>query len=171
MATGTILGLTATQIAAGAAVAGAAVAGASAIAQNQANQRTAKAQRNAYEVQDAQLKARARQERLKAQRTADVLRGRLRAGTAESGAVIDPTSSLFTQLSQDEIQNLNIIDENVLNQRNAARAGSQINLADIESRYQNPLFAGLQGGVAGLSTGLAIGGYANGGPAQGAPKS
>jgi len=149
MATGTIaLALAATT---------AAAAAGSAVMQNQANKKVANAQKKNTLVQMKQLSEQAELERLKAQRIAGQLRGRIRASAAESGVGIDPTGSLFNQANQDQIFNTGVINQNLQSLTDRARSGYAVNAAELESRFQSPLFAGIQGGISGYTSGLSIG--------------
>jgi len=127
--------------------------------QNAAMQSAASAQIRQGQAQQQQIQDQSAIERMRHQREADRIRGRLRVAAGEAGVGIGGSyDALIRQADFDEALNLSILDRNTANAMDAARAGLSVDLARIGASAQNPLIAGFMGGLTGLNTGLSIAG-------------
>ena len=166
--------MTGVEIAAAAlAVAGAGTAAYSASEQNKAVRKAAGTTRAAAELQARQLMDSAKLESYKAALKAEQVRGRIRVAAASAGLSTDAGSfsALAQQNALDEALNQAIIQQNQQNQVNAVLSGGAADIARLMAQRQNALLAGIQGGIAGAQTGLAIGGALQGLQGLNAPTS
>lgn len=126
--------------------------------QNDAVRRSMRSAQQAAKVQAVQVNKQAKVESLKATVETEKVRGRIRVAAAAAGIPIEGSSyeSLLNQSDYNDAFNQSIIEEN--RKANVARvvSGGQANMAELSSRFQNVLIAGFQGGLSGLSAGLAI---------------
>lgn len=143
-------------LAIGLGVAGLGMSAAQAIQQNRAINKAKEANRNAADVQKKQLVDVAAVEKAKREKEAAALRGRIAALSGESGIAIDAYSGLFQQVNTDLASNLDILTQNLTNEQARVESGLAANLAELNTRRVNPLFAGIQGGLQGAQTGLSI---------------
>lgn len=126
--------------------------------QNDSVRRSMRSAQQAAKVQAVQVNKQAKVESLKATVETEKVRGRIRVAAAAAGIPIEGSSyeSLLNQSDYNDAFNQSIIEEN--RKANVARvvSGGQANMAELSSRFQNVLIAGFQGGLSGLSAGLAI---------------
>lgn len=127
--------------------------------QNAAISRAQASQVNAAAVQQEQLVEQAAVERRRIQNQTQQIEGRLRVAAGEAGVGLGgSTAALDRQAGIDQATNLTILDNNLENQQQRVTSGLEANLASLSANQQNPLLAGLVGGLGGLQTGLNIGG-------------
>jgi hypothetical protein len=125
--------------------------------QNQAVRRSMQARNRQAEVQNKQIAQQAAVEKMKARNEAARIRGRIRVAGAESGAGLGGTfAQLLTQADYEDLLNESIINTNRDNAFGASLAGLQVDMSSLSAQGQSPLIAAFQGGLSGLSTGLAI---------------
>lgn len=126
--------------------------------QNDATKRSIAAAQRAAKVQAVQVNKQARVESLKAAVETEQVRGRIRVAAAAAGIPVEGSSyeTLMNQNDYNDAFNQSLIEQN--RKANVARviSGGQANMAELSSRFQNVLIAGFQGGLSGLSAGLAI---------------
>lgn len=127
-------------------------------AQNKAIQRSMNSQAQAAGIQQEQLVEQAAVERRRIQNQTQQIEGRLRVAAGESGVGLGGSmEALGRQAQIDQATNLAILDSNLDNQQQRVQSGLEANLASLSAQTQNPLLAGLVGGINGLQTGLSIG--------------
>lgn len=146
-------------LAIGSSVLGAATSFAAARQQNAAIQQSMASQAQAANIQQRQLAEQAGLERLRNERQAAQVLGRIRASSGEAGISLNSGTvrALENQAAADMGLNDQVIRSNFSNQVQLVRSGAQANLASLASRQQNPLLSGFSGAAGGLQTGLSIG--------------
>lgn len=126
-------------------------------AQNKAISRAQASQQKAAGVQQRQLVEQAAVERRRIQDQTQQIEGRLRVAAGESGVGLGgSTAALGRQAQFDQASNLSILGSNLGNEQARVQSGLEANLANLSANQQNPLLAGLMGGLGGLQTGLSI---------------
>lgn len=141
----------------GLAILGAVTSAQQAKAHNKAISASIKSQRSAAAAQGKQISEQAALEKLKRQREAEQVRGRLRVAAGEAG--VGTTGSFGALLRQSDFDlalNQSIIEKNRESQ--AARVASEFRAGAISTaaQGQNVGLSTLSGGLAGLSTGISI---------------
>ena len=126
-------------------------------AQNAAIRNAQASQGRAAAVQQEQLVEQAAVERRRIQNQTQQIEGRLRVAAGESGVGLGGSiEALGRQAQIDQATNLAILDSNLDNEQRRVQSGLEANLASLAAGQQNPLLAGLMGGLGGLQTGLSI---------------
>lgn len=126
---------------------------------NDAIERSMASQSRSAAVRQRQVAEQAAVERQKEIDAAHRIRGRLRVAAGEAGVGLGGSyAALMRQADTDAATNVDIINRNENAQQTQLRSGLEANLSTLSSRTQNPLIAGLSGGLSGLQTGLSIGG-------------
>lgn len=136
---------------------GAATSAVGASARNRAIAASMQSQRSAMATQQRQVQQSAAVERAKQIQQAQQIAGRLRVAAGESGVGMGGSmAALLRQTDLDAGMNLAILDQNLANQLAAIRTSGMAHMQQTASQAQNPLLAGIGGGLQGLSTGLSV---------------
>lgn len=126
--------------------------------QNRAISRAASSQQNAARTQAQQLSNQSSVEKLRRQREAAQIRGRLRVAAGEAGVGLGgTTAALMRQADSDEQLNVNMIDQNTRNQLARINTGLAANVTSLSSQIRSPILDAFAGGVGGFQTGLSLG--------------
>lgn len=126
--------------------------------QNRAIESSISAQRSSSTAAMGQLSEQAAAEKLKRQREAAQVRGRLRVSAAQSGVGFGGTfAALERQADIDEQLNTLIIDKNLKAGLARVRADFTSSANQLSSGFESPFSAAIMGGLGGFETGLRIG--------------
>lgn len=128
-----------------------------AIGQNRNVKQAQEAQAAAARVQQQQLTNQAQVETVKRQSEAHLLESRLRVLAGESGLSFGGSlNDLSRQVEYDRSFNDEIAKRNLDMNLMALATGTAAQQTQLESQKQSPIFAGILGGLQGLSAGLSI---------------
>ncbi len=142
----------------GLAIAGAATGGAGAVIQRQNAKEQSRNLRDAQANQQQQLVNQHQLEKRKNESQAGQLQARLRVLAGESGLALGGSlADLSAQTDYDRALNDVILKMNLGNSMNALNSQAAGQQVQIKSQVQNPLLAGLLGGMGGLGAGLSLG--------------
>lgn len=125
--------------------------------QNDAIKKSMESRQQAAELRQDQLAEQAAIERQKQHDRSQQILGRVRVAAAEAGVGMGGTySALAAQAEIDRGRNEQIINRNFLNNVALIQSGQQADHLALSAQMQNPVLAGLTGGLTGLQTGLSI---------------
>lgn len=130
---------------------------ASSIAGNRGVGRAQASARAAAQTEADQTARSAALERVKRRREAETLKARLRVlGSAAGTGVGGSLGAAIRQAELDASTDLQIIDLNEQARLNRINSGLRARMIALDNQRQDPLLSGLNAGLSGLSTGLAL---------------